>query len=199
MDNQMIIKGDWKSFLDLPGEELLLVKRKHPLVVVYPIMLVGTLALISLFVSYFIFTQLIVSMPLFFASILIILSMYVSTSIFTFIYWYFHLYILTTRKILEVRYTPLFSHVVNDIFLDNVNCTEVDLNSNGFLNEMADMGDIIITFDRPTHQEEFALQDIKGCDAVGKFLTQKLMVSTHQGGGSLIWMRGRKQFIGEAA
>ncbi len=59
--------------------------------------------------------------------------------------------------------------------LDRVNCTEIDLRTNGFMNELMDMGDIAITFDRPTHQEEFILKDIQGSHELANFLTQQLL------------------------
>ena len=110
--------------------------------------------------------------------------------------WYFHLYILTSKKILEVWYTPLASHVVNDILLDKVSCTEIDSRVHGFLNELLDVGDVVITFDRPTHQEEFVLSDIEQCDKVGKFMTQQLI---DRGGGNPLpplWMKRQNRFVG---
>lgn len=89
--------------------------------------------------------------------------------------WYFHLYILTNRKILEVWYAPLYSHVMNDVLLDQVNCTQVDFRRSGFLNEMLDMGDVVLTFDRPTHQEEFIFKDVSKSYKLGVFLTRKLL------------------------
>ena len=59
--------------------------------------------------------------------------------------------------------------------LDRVNCTEVDLQSNGFFNEIIDMGDICITFDRPTRREEFVLKDIQGSHELATYLTQQLL------------------------
>lgn len=59
--------------------------------------------------------------------------------------------------------------------LDKVSCTEIDVRTNGFLNEIIDMGDILITFDRPTHQEEFTLKDVQGSHELATYLTQKMM------------------------
>jgi membrane-associated HD superfamily phosphohydrolase len=161
MKDGMIIKGNWSNFLGLKGEELLLVQRRHIFLLVYPIILNFFIFSIFSAAAYFIFSYVLPSVPLLIVSLLLMLCMAISLSIYTAVYWYFHLYILTNRKILEVKYTPLFSHVVNDIFLDKVNCTEIDLSSKGFFHELIDMGDVSITFDRPTHQEEFVLQDIK--------------------------------------
>lgn len=102
------------------------------------------------------------------------------------------MYILTTRKILEISYNPLSSRIVNDVLLDHVNCTEIDLKTNGFFNELIGMGDIVITFDRPTHQEEFVFRDIEECQDLGKYLTRKLMDRQMQSMIHPIWFRGRR-------
>jgi membrane-associated HD superfamily phosphohydrolase len=195
MKDGMIIKGNWTSFLGLKGEELLLVQRRHIFLLVYPIFLNFLIFLIFSAAAYFIFSYVLPSLPLLILSLLLMLCVAISLSIYTAVYWYFHLYILTNRKILEVKYTPLFSHVVNDIFLDKVNCTEIDLSSKGFFHELIDLGDVTITFDRPTHQEEFVLQDIKNCDEIGKFLTQKLMDGQRERLGDTIWFRSRSNLV----
>lgn len=191
MKDGMVIKGDWSSFIDLEGEELLLVTRKHLLKIITPIFYTWTIISIFGIAGIFLFTQVVVSLPLLIISSLLMLSIGISLNVYALVYWYFHIYVLTSRKILEVKYTPLFSHVVNDIFLDKVNCTEIDLSSKGFFHELIDMGDLTITFDRPTHEEEFVLQDIKNCDEIGKFLTQKLMDGRRRSPEETIWIRER--------
>ncbi|HVF69475.1 MAG TPA: hypothetical protein VNA13_02820 [Xanthomonadales bacterium] len=198
MKDGMVIKGDWSTFLDWEGEELLLVIRRHVFTLISPLFLTWTVILLLGFIAVFLFTQALFSPPLLILSILLLLSIGISASVYSLVYWYFHIYVLTSRKILEVMYTPLFSHVVNDIFLDKVNCTEVDLSSKGFFHELIDMGDLTITFDRPTHQEEFVLQDIKNCDDVGKFLIKKLMGGRRHEAEEMIWMRSRNGIIPKA-
>lgn len=104
--------------------------------------------------------------------------------------WYFHIYILTNRKILEFRYTPLTSYIVNDIMLDRVFCTEVDYQTSGILHDLLDLGDVIITFDRPTHQEEFVLRDIQECGQIGVFLTKQLLDDNPRDPITPIWFPG---------
>ncbi len=54
------------------------------------------------------------------------------------------------------------------------------------------MGDVMITFDRPTHQEEFVLKDIKNCDKTGRFLIEKLLdTRSPEKGGEMIWVKSR--------
>lgn len=199
MNNEMVISGNWNSFLDLPGEEILFVKRRHPFIIILPLALTSLLGTVFVFISYFIFTFILPTPPLFIATSLLIVSIAMSLMIYFFVYWYFHIYVLTNRKILEVWYTPLFSHAVNDIFLDKVNCTEIDLSSKGFFHELIDMGDITITFDRPTYQEQFILRDIKNCDGLGKFLTRKLMDGNRSIPGDTIWIRRKASYIPKPA
>jgi uncharacterized membrane protein YdbT with pleckstrin-like domain len=175
MQNGMITKGNWNVFLTLKDEQLLLVKRKHPFVVITPIIIICCLALFFTSSAYVLFTTFFVSSSLFFITTLLLISISISLVTKVIIDWYFHMYILTNRKILELRYTPLTSYIANDVMLDRVNCTEIDLVSSGFLNEIIDMGDILITFDRPTHQEEFILKDIQGSHELTTYLTQQLL------------------------
>lgn len=192
MNTSMIIKGDWKKFLTLRNEELLLVKRRHPFVIFFPILFTAIACMFFISGAYVLFNFLLFSPSLFFISMLIILS--ITTSIVTkmLIDWYFHMYILTNRRILELRYTPLTSFVTNDIMLDRVSCTEIDLQSNGFINELMDIGDVLITFDRPTHQEVFTLKDIQGHHELARYLTQQLMDGHEHIQMHPIWFRDRK-------
>ncbi|HWY79421.1 MAG TPA: hypothetical protein VNW29_03620 [Candidatus Sulfotelmatobacter sp.] len=175
MQNGMITKGNWNIFLTLKDEQLLLVKRKHPFVVLGPVLITGLLTLFFISTAFVIFQDFFVSSSLFFVTTLLLISIAISLCTKTIVDWYFHMYILTNRKILELRYTPLTSYIVNDVMLDRVNCTEIDLMSNGFFNEIIDMGDIVITFDRPTRQEEFVLKDIQGSHELTTYLTQQLL------------------------
>ena len=190
MQPNMITHGNWNVFLTLRDEHLLLVKRKHPFVVLLPIFLILLLTLFFIGSSYFLFHNLIDSSSLFFISTLLLVSIAISLVTKTIIDWYFHMYILTNRKILELKYTPLTSYMFNDVMLDRVSCTEIDLQSNGFLNELIDMGNILITFDRPTHQEEFVLRDVQGSHALATYLTQQLLDGKQQQNGMQpIWFK----------
>jgi len=178
MQNGMITRGNWNIFLTLKEEQLLLVKRRHPFVLLVPIIIICCLAVFFISSAFVLFQDLFYSPSLFYVTTLLLISIAISLSTKIIVDWYFHMYILTNRKILELRYTPLTSYVVNDIMLDRVNCTEVDLQSNGFFNELIDMGDIVITFDRPTRREEFVLKDIQGSHELATYLTQQLLDGT---------------------
>jgi len=175
MQNGMITRGNWNIFLTLKDEKLQLVKRKHPFVVLIPIIIICCLTVFFISSAFFIFQEIFYSPSLFYVTALMLISVAISLSTKNIVDWYFHMYILTNRKILELQYTPLTSYIVNDIMLDRVNCTEVDLQSNGFFNEIIDMGDICITFDRPTRREEFVLKDIQGSHELATYLTQQLL------------------------
>ncbi len=175
MDKNMIATGDWKTFLNLKDEKLLLAIRTHPFSVIFPI---GVLiSIFALFCGgfYMIFVQFLGSIQHFTIAFLLMASGTVALITKIIIDWFFHVYILTNRKILEFRYTPLMSYVVNDVMLDRVYCTEIDLQTQGWMHDILDMGDIILTFDRPTHQEEFILKDIISTNKVGSFLTRELL------------------------
>jgi hypothetical protein len=194
MQNGMITSGNWNIFLTLKGEHLLLVKRKHPFVLLAPIIIIGCLTLFFIASAFVLFQSIFYSPSLFFVTTLLLISIAISLSTKTIVDWYFHMYILTNRKILELQYTPLTSYIANDVMLDRVNCTEIDLLSNGFFNEIIDMGDIALTFDRPTRREEFILKNIQGSHELATYLTQKLLDGAPQSTNTLqqqntIWFR----------
>src|SRR5437660_668165 len=107
MQNGMITRGNWNIFLTLKGEELLLVKRKHPFVVLVPIIVICFLALFFISSGFVLFQDFFYSPSLFFITTLLLISVAISLVTKTIVDWYFHMYILTNRKILELHYTPL--------------------------------------------------------------------------------------------
>jgi hypothetical protein len=175
MENNMIAQGNWSTFLSLKDEKLLMAIRRHPFVVIMPSIILVILTGMFIGSAYMLFERLFSSFSLFIATSLLLISIAVGIIAKLIIDWYFHIYILTNRKILEFRYTPLTSYVVNDIMLDRVFCTEVDSQTNGFIHDLVDLGDIIVTFDRPTHQEEFVLRDVYRCHMLEQFLTKQLL------------------------
>jgi len=189
----MITKGVWDTFLTIDGERLLLVKRKHSFVVLFPIVLTSLVTTLFVIGSFFFFTTLVHSFPLFIVTALLLISIALSLITKNIIDWYFHMYILTTKKILEISYNPLSSRLMNDVLLDHVNCTEIDLRTQGFFGELIGIGDVVVTFDRPTKQEEFVFKDVKEGHSLGRFLTKQLidrhaqMMQTQM---QPIWFRG---------
>ncbi|MCL5432494.1 MAG: hypothetical protein M1524_00050 [Patescibacteria group bacterium] len=178
------------SFLTLPGEKILIVQRKHIFTLLLPLFIAGILGLASILFSFF-GTFILLNSPLI-AIISTVTLFVVSTSVTTKITvdWYFHLYVITNRKIVEVYCTPLFSHVINDILLDQVRCTEIDIKMQGVIREVLNMGDVVFTFDRPTHQEEIILTDIKNPREIGIFLGDVLS-STIRQSSSTTWHQSK--------
>lgn len=190
MDKNRICTGNWQTFLTLKGEKLLLAIRKHPFVIIMPVITIILFTLLLLATGFVLFNRFYFSLPLLITSSLLLISFSLAVIAKLIIDWYYHVYILTNRKILEFRYTPLTSYVVNDIMLDRVFCTEVDHQMSGTLQDLLDLGDIIITFDRPTHQEEFVLRDIQACRQISTFLTKQLLDGNEQAPITPIWFPG---------
>lgn len=177
-------------FLTHPTEKLLVAKRTHPLILVPKIAT-------SIFVAFIMASAL--SFTLIYFSIPIVVTTLLYAALFGvllsaiakfFVDWYFHLYIVTNKKIVEVCYSPFFSDSVYDVRLERVRCTEIDIRTNGILSELFNIGDVAITFDRPTHQEEFVLKNIKNPRETGAFLGDVLdtdeRIEEH-----LRWVRSR--------
>jgi len=175
MEDGMITKGNWNSFLTAEGERLRFVRRRHPIVAVFPALLVIFLAVLFGVIAFSFFVTFIFLPFLFLITILLLVSITLTIISGILTEWYYHVYVLTTKRILEMRYTPLFSNTFYDILLDKVNCTEIDLKNNGLINQLFNKGDIIITFDRPTHQQELVLKDIQKCNKLYIFLTKELL------------------------
>lgn len=172
-ENMMMPLPEQSPF-SFPDEKLLLYKRRHWIVILPPVFIAILVILFSLFSAAVLVSTvfrypfvLITVELLVISATLIILSKII-------IEWYFHLYVVTTRKILEVCYRPLCSREINDVLLNQVRCTEVDIKTKGIINELLDVGDVTITFDRPTHQEEFVFSSVKNPRSLGMFLSESL-------------------------
>ncbi len=123
------------------------------------------------------------------------------------IHWSFHLYIATTKQIIEVHYSPLFSHEVNSVLLDQIRCTEIDVEMHGIIPELIGIGNVELTFDRPTHKEEFIIRGIRSPRKIASMLSAQI----HQGVNSRqqamakrpLWVRemqkNKYKFLGEVS
>lgn len=163
-----------KKFLTFPDEELILAAREHAAQLLMRLfqstVLIFFADILFTFLSYFIFRDVGFS----FATFMVIALMGNALFIREVVHWYFHLYIITTRKIVEVKYNPLFSEISNSVLLDQLRCTEIDAEMYGFVYEFLDLGNVAITFDRPTHQEEFVLKGIRSPRKVANYLSSHL-------------------------
>lgn len=169
-----------KHFLTLPGERLIIAKRQHWAVLIMPLLLILCIGSVSFPLSYVVFVQYLQDALLFVAGSFLIVAVMTTFIIHRLIDWCFHIYILTDRKILEVSFVPMFSQVINDVFLDQVRTTEIDIKIDNFVNEFLDVGDVVIEFDRPSHDERFTLKDIKSPRRTGILIADALESIMHQ-------------------
>ncbi|TSC64060.1 MAG: Uncharacterized protein G01um101493_254, partial [Microgenomates group bacterium Gr01-1014_93] len=177
----------------LPGEEILVAKREHKFIpfiseivifsLVLPLSSIGALISIFLLQSITILVSFLLLMG--------ILTILAITKVI--IDWYFHLYIITSRKIMEIRVVPFFGERIDDVFLDQVRTTEIDAKIPTFFHEFINMGNVTIAFDRPSHDKVFMLENIPKprqtamylCDAL-----EHLMRDTQEPPG--IWFQQQK-------
>lgn len=163
------------------GETVLLRRRQHLFALLLPLVAISLLSFLSMLVVVFGYTVFPSQIVLFTSLALVILVLTSSEFAKIIVDWYFHFYILTQHRILEISYRPFFSDKINNVILNQVKSTEIDIESNGIINKILDIGDVTITFDRPTHQEEFVFASIKNPRAVG-FLLCEALDKTRPGG-----------------
>lgn len=193
LDEQHKDKSFLKKLLTFPGERILTAKRRHWFVIVSPIIVTVLLSLTFSAFGFFITVFYLESYLLFILFLLVNFTIALNLIGKLVIDWYFHLYVVTDRKILEVCYSPLFSHQICDVLLDQVRCTEVDVKINGMLNELIDRGDVVVTFDRPTHQEEFTFSQIKDPKKIGMLLGNAFHSSMQVNNSPSFWYEDRNQ------
>ncbi len=182
-------KNQIKSLLTFPQENLILSVREHPMLLIFrliKIFIAGVfLAITSPLISYFFLRSIMLSVEVF----LLIIAIFGALLIREIIHWYFHMYLITNRKIAEIRYDPLSSELTNSILLDQLRCTEIDAELRGFISEMFDIGNVTITFDRPTHQETFTLTNIRSPRKTANLLSSSL--HTLPKSSQQIWTRSK--------
>lgn len=196
-DEHTQTKTDAQAFLTLSGEKILVAKRKHWITIFLPLGTlggVGLLGLVTICSIFFIFPILRLTPILTAALSITLTSLIVSLAMQLVIAWYFRLYIITNHKILQISYTPLGRYWSNSILLDQVRCTEIDIQTNGIVNQLLNKGSIVITFDRPTHEEEFMLNDIKDPRKTGAFLADIFETQDNEKNDNVLYTP-RKRFF----
>lgn len=180
-------------FKTLPKETLLLRKRNHWYVLVQPLSFTTLILLaIILFISFFFF-HLLNDLLLFVIILLTALMTYINTVIKFLADWYCHFYVLTSRRIMEIAYKPLFSKTMNNVIINQVKSTEINVEMEGMLAQLLDIGSVIVTFDRPTRQEQFYMHSIKDPKSVGFLLAEQLDSARNDNMESLIWVRAKNK------
>lgn len=191
---------DVAKFITFPDEQLILAAREHSGLLLFRLAQVSAgemLASIGAAVAaYFLSRDIILSI-----AVLLTLGLVSSGLLIReMVHWYFHVYIVTTKKILEVRYNPLFSELSSSVLLDQLRCTEIDAEMRGFVSELIDLGNVEITFDRPTHQEEFILRNIRSPRKIANHLSAHLHGNKQElDGNHEVWFKNvhtnKYQFI----
>lgn len=188
------IKDPSKALLK---ETLLLRKRNHWYVLAQPLIFTNLILLATiLFTSYFFFNFL-NDLLLFIIILLMVLMIYANGIIKLLADWYCHFYVLTSRRIMEISYKPLFSKTMNNVIISQVKSTEIDVEMEGMLAQLLDIGSVIITFDRPTHQQEFCMHSIKDPKSVGFLLAEQLDQRKINSMESPVWVRAKNKNKGD--
>lgn len=172
--NDRLEKAELHNLLTTHDEEVILAAREHvaPMLlrcfyIFCALMSISSMAAVGTFI---LFSDITITIGIYLL-ITFILSGLIAREI---IHWHLHIYLITTKKISELRFTPLFSEISNYILLDQLRCTEIDTKRQGLVPELLNMGDVSITFDRPTHQEEFVLKNIRSPRKTAHALSAKL-------------------------
>jgi len=182
-----VLHSEVKRFISLPGEKLLVARREHGIVIALPLIFCGFFFLsfiIGTVFTFFFFPQLAL---IALAITLVVSNLAISFGLKIYTDWYYHFFIITNRKILETGYTP-FSRSIDDVFLDQVRITEIDVKMGGFFGQIYDMGDVVIYFDRPSHDKTFTLSNVKNPKSCGIFLADALENIMHH---EPIWFKPR--------
>ncbi len=166
--------GKFKLFED---EELIFATREHWLPLTVRLIRQTVLGLLAASVFASVFILLLHSPSLALSSFFLILLIASIVSIRDLIHWSFHLYIATNKQIIEIHYSPLLSEAINSVLLDQIRCTEIDVEMYGIIPELIGIGNVELTFDRPTHKEEFIIRDIRAPRKIANLLSAQI----HQG------------------
>ncbi len=171
-DTNFISHDEVKHFITLNDEELILAKRKHWFVTLTPI--VNTVFLVMMFIafSYVGFLLYFSSYLLFIVTGLFAIVAGVSRIMKVIIGWYCHLYIVTTRRIIEIRHVPFSSYHVNDLLLDQMRVAEIDVDVGTIFNELVGKGDVIIQLDQLAREHAFRMSDVADPRKTAMYLTQ---------------------------
>lgn len=164
----------------LPDERIIIEARAHKLILIVPIIV--TLVFLALFVAGFAVLFLnVIPNPMLFVSGVMVGSAAAASAITKIVTdWYYHLYSITTRRIIEHTSNPLFSERINEVLLDQVRIIEVDINMSGIVEDLLNIGDVIVAFDRPSHQETFVMSHIENPAEVGEVLAKAFETMMHE-------------------
>lgn len=162
------------QFSSLPslGDKILIFTRSHKLYLWERIFFLSLYAGLASIMSFAVFIYFYFSPFVFVLIQSVIFTFSITLCVREYLGWYFHFYLVTTRKIVEVCNIPFGNYFINEILLDRVKCTEVDIMSHGIINQLLRVGDVIVTFDRPTHhRESFIFNKVANANSIREILT----------------------------
>lgn len=171
---ERLSQEDVKKFITFPGEKLIVALREHYISLLLRVGKVFSVTLVSIALMSVPIYLVLHDIPVLLFTFFLVFFAGTSLILKEIVHWYFHLYIITNRKILEIHYDPLFSEVTNSVLLDQIRCTEIDVELYGFISQLLNIGNVEITFDRPTHQEEFVLRNIHSPRKISDYLSAEL-------------------------
>ncbi len=178
-NNETIVTVDCTKFLSFEGEKILIAVNKH-ILTLFPSFI--TLGFVIIFLE-----AIVVVGGFYINSLLFLITgttavMLISiiVLIHTLIESYYHIYIVTNRKVLEIAAIPFVGISDSQIMLDQVKCTELDMHTEGFIYNLFDIGNITLTFDRPISQQALVLSSIKKYREAGTILSQLVVKDTEQ-------------------
>lgn len=180
MPKSILAKEDCQRFITLPDEQLVFAQRKHWIVFFAPLFTTIILSVIFALASYFLFFHYLYLPSVFLGTLGFLSSLMVGLGVKIYLDWYYQLYVITNRKIIEIGSAPLVSHHINDVLLDQVRITEVDIVTKGFIHQLIDMGDVVIDFDRISYIDKLVFTDIQDPDTIGHILAHTFGTSVYK-------------------
>lgn len=174
-----------------PGEKLLFTKRKHWYMLFLPLFKEGWIGIVVIGFFYIFFSLLSLPLLFFFIIALPLLLLMLGIMGKTVLNWYFHFYAITTQRIIEYccRFPSSRSH--KEIAFHQVLCTEIEVQTEGKINQFLNKGTLIITFNYQTSQEEMRLENIPSPRDVGSQLAQLFDMLRTDSSEDGVWFRAK--------
>lgn len=183
-----------QSFIESPDEKVILFQRTHWMVPLISSIATAFIGIVILLIVIFLASKIPIKPSAFFATQLIVLAIFVLIITKIVVDWYFHFFFVSNKKILEVRYSPFFVHKTNGVLLEQVNITEIDEKKIGIIKDVFDYGEVTVTFDRPTHEDEFTLENIPHPERIAAKLREHFSVSTNNPSSQIWYIPKRREF-----
>lgn len=195
--------GKFKLFGD---EELIFATREHWLPLAFRLINTTFISLVAASIASSVIMLLLHNIGLSLSVFFLIMLIGSIGGLRDLIHWSFHLYIATNKQIIEVHYSPLLSEAINSVLLDQIRCTEIDVEMYGLIPELIGIGNVALTFDRPTHKEEFIIRDIRSPRKIANLLSGQIhqtpQAQAQKTPNSLLWTRelesNKYRFLGES-